>query len=41
MTDEAVKVIITVEVEGRKLNPREIEVEMNAKMDESLRQAIG
>jgi hypothetical protein len=29
MTDEAVKVIITVEVEGRKFNSRQIEVSMN------------
>jgi len=37
MTDEAVKVIITVEVEGRKFKSRQIEVRMNAKIDESLR----
>ena len=40
MKDEAVKAIITVEVERRKFNSRQIEVSMNAKIDESLRQEM-
>ena len=40
MTTEAVKIIITVEIEGRKLNPRLIEVKMDAKIDESFRQEM-
>jgi hypothetical protein len=40
MTDEAVKIIITVEVEGRKLKPRQVKVNMNAKIDESFRQEM-
>jgi hypothetical protein len=34
MTDKAVKVIITIKLEGRKLNPKVIDVELKAKLDE-------
>lgn len=40
MTDKAVEVIITIEVEGRKLNPKVIDVELKAKLDEDLREKI-
>jgi len=37
MTDEAVQIIITVEVEGRKIPTRSMKVSLNAKIDESFR----
>ena len=40
MTDEAVKLIITVEIEGRKPLSKQIEINMNAKIDEGLRQEM-
>ena len=40
MTDQAIQIIITVEVEGRKIPRRSMEENMNAKIDESFRQEM-